>query len=154
MVTSVHLVTGAAIGAATGNIYLASVLAFSTHYLLDAVPHWCQKPVKNYKEGGWKKADKIDLLIKASEPVLGILLTAYFVFHAPAHLVMPMIFGAFFGWLPDLLVFLEWKFGIPRPKPLKVFEQKFHKHLYSFWGVVPQVIFFLGILYYLHIVIL
>ena len=154
MVTSIHLVTGAAIGAATGNIYLAAVLSFGTHYLLDAIPHCCWKPVKNYKEGGWEKADKVDLIIKSIEPVLGILITTYFVYHAPSNLVMPMIFGAFFGWLPDLLVFLEWKFGIQRPKPLKMFEEKFHHHLSSFWGIVPQIIFVLCVLYYLHILII
>lgn len=154
MVTSVHLVTGAAIGVATGNVYVASVFAFGAHYLLDAIPHWSWKPVKNYKEGGWRKANKIDLMIKSFEPILGILFTTYFVYHAPSYLVMPMIFGAFFGWMPDLLVFLKWKFGIPSPKPLQVFEEKFHKHVDSFWGIVWQVIFFLGILYYLYSILL
>lgn len=154
MVTSVHLLTGAAIGAATGDIYSAAILSFGTHYLLDAVPHWCWKPVKNYKEGGWKKADKLDLIIKGLEPLLGIILTTYFVHQVPNNLVMPMICGAFFGWLPDLLVFLEWKFKINRPKPLKIFEEKFHRHLYSIGGIIPQILIMIGTLYYFRIFIL
>ena len=152
MVTTPHLLTGAVIGYATGDIVYASVLSFAVHYLLDAVPHACWKPVKNYKEAGWRGADKVDALIKGAEPALGIAIVAYFASQVPSELLAPVLFGAFFGWFPDLLTFLEWGFGWKRPYPLREFELRYHRHLNTLTGVLPQVAVSAAALYYMFVV--
>ena len=50
MLTSIHLVAGAAIGKATGSFWLAIPISVISHYLLDIIPHYNQKPVENYLE--------------------------------------------------------------------------------------------------------
>lgn len=140
MLTSTHLLAGAAIGKLTGNVYLAIPIAFFTHYLLDAVPHYNQKPVKNYKELGFKGTDKKDLLIKALEPAVGLALTAFLIFGTGQGAAAPLYLGAFFGWLPDFLVFLEWKHNIPRPTLIQKFEKAFHRHTEFINGILSQII--------------
>jgi hypothetical protein len=143
MVTSVHLVFGAAVGVALKNPAVVVPVAFCTHYLLDAVPHYAPKPVRGFKEGGFGKTDWLDLSLKAVEPILGIVITALLFFNAEAKLKLALLLGAVFGWLPDLLVFLEWKFGIKRPEPFRSFEVKTHKHTGGLRGVWPQAVVFL-----------
>lgn len=140
MLTSAHLLAGAAIGKLAGNVYLAIPIAFFSHYLLDAVPHYNQKPVINYKELGFKGADKTDLLIKALEPAIGLALTAHLIFGIPQATTLPLYLGAFFGWLPDLLVFLEWKHNIPTPSLIQKFEKAFHRHTNFINGILSQII--------------
>ncbi|MEK7664237.1 MAG: hypothetical protein AAB340_02250 [Patescibacteria group bacterium] len=149
MITIIHLLAGAVVGHVLGNIYAAAIFSFVTHYLLDAVPHWSWKPLKNYKDGGWKNADKLDFFIKAIDPVVGIGLCLYFLYHIPVNLVPSVVVGIIFGWLPDLMVFLEWKFGIAMPLFIRKFENKFHQHEYSFSGIIPQIIVGVLCLYYL-----
>lgn len=142
MVTSVHLVFGAAVGVVLKNPALVVPVAFCTHYLLDAVPHYAPKPVKGFKEGGFSGTNWLDLSLKAVEPVLGIMLIALLCFNLETKLKLPLILGAVFGWLPDFLVFLEWKFGIKRPNPFRWFEVKTHKHTGGLRGILPQVMVF------------
>lgn len=140
MLTTAHLLTGAAIGKLTGNVYLTIPLAFLTHYFLDAIPHHNQKPVKNYKELGFKGADKVDLLIKSSEPLAGLLVTAYLIFGYNQSALATMVLGAFFGWLPDLLVFLRWKYGVRLPYLIVKFETTLHRHTTFKKGILSQII--------------
>ena len=105
MLTTAHLLTGAAVGKITGNVFLAIPWLFLLHYILDAIPHWNQKPVLGYKESGFNGAVKADLFIKATEPALGLVLTTYLIFTQNQNIILAMVLGAFFGWFPDLLVF-------------------------------------------------
>ncbi len=140
MVTSVHLLVGAAIGKAIGKVYVAIPVAIISHYLLDAIPHYNPKPVKSFKEKGLRGANKKDLLLKALEPLIGIGLLSYLIyFKNNSNLIM--VTGAFFGWLPELLTFLDWKFNINcRPTLIKKFEISCHRHVSFFIGTIPQVI--------------
>ncbi len=140
MVTSVHLLAGAALGAIFKQPILVVPIAFSTHYLLDAVPHYAPKPVKNFKEKGIKGMSFFDMAIKAIEPVLGVILVAMLIQSAPTDLLVPMALGALFGWLPDFFVFLEWKYGINRPWPFRDFEIRTHRHIGGIRGILPQIL--------------
>lgn len=148
MLTSVHLFVGAALGKATGNVYVTIPVAMVSHYLLDMIPHYNPKPVKSYKEKGLCEANKKDLLMKSLEPLIGIALLGYFI-SLNETLGLVMITGAFFGWLPDLFIFLEWKFNIIcRPRLIKNFETVCHYHITFIIGTIPQVIIsLLAVLY-------
>lgn len=140
MLTSVHLFVGAAIGEATGNVWVTIPVALISHYLIDTIPHYNPKPVKSYREKGLGGADKKDLLLKALEPLIGIGLLAFLIYMKD-HLAVVMIIGAFFGWLPDLAIFLEWKYNIKcRPAFIRQFETAFHPHTSFVVGSIPQVI--------------
>lgn len=140
MLTSVHLLTGAAIGKLTGNVYLTIPAAFLFHYILDAIPHYNQKPVLDFKEQGLMGANKIDLAVKALEPALGLALTVYLIFGKNHVAFTAMALGAFFCWLPDLLVYLRWKHGIRLPSPIVKFETTLHRHTGFKKGILSQII--------------
>jgi len=148
MITSTHLFIGAAIGKATGNLFLAIPLAFVSHFLLDAIPHYNPKQVKSYLEKGLRGVDKKDLLLKSIEPLIGISIVGYAIY-MQSELALVMSLGALFGWLPDLFVFLEWKFN-GNSGIIRKIETYYHKHTKSFFfGVVPQILISVLALLYL-----
>jgi hypothetical protein len=137
MLTTAHLLLGAAIGKATNNPLLTVVLAFGTHYILDAIPHYSEKPITNFQESGIKRSNILEIVVKSIEPALGIILTLVLIFRFNSTKALPMVLGSFFGWLPDLMVLLDWKFGIPRPRLIAEFEKKYHHHTTFVKSVVP-----------------
>lgn len=151
MLTSVHVFVGAAIGKATGNIYVTIPIAIVSHYLLDAIPHYAPKPVRSYKDKGLRGADKKDLLLKGLEPLLGVVLCSYLIY-LTNNSRLAMITGGFFGWMPDFFVFLDWKYGVKFHLPLvHRLETMVHRHIYSVIGLVPQVVILvLAIIYILR----
>lgn len=140
MVTTVHLITGAAIGALIKEPLLVGPISFSVHYLLDAIPHYAPQPVKGFKTGGLKGTHFRDLAIKSVEPLIGVILVTILICRATDSLVLSMVVGAFFGWLPDFFVFLEWKYNLNRPWPFRNFEIKTHRHANGIRGMLPQVV--------------
>ena len=139
MITTVHLFTGAVIGkAAAENIYFSIPIAFLSHYFLDIIPHYSPKPVKSYLEKGLLWANKKDLILKSVEPLFGLFLVFYFIFVYNENFVWPMALGAFFGWLPDFLVFLKWKYSIKiHPQFLK--NNIAYRHISFFPGIIIQI---------------
>lgn len=150
MLTSVHLVTGAAIGKLTGNLWISIPIALLSHYLLDIIPHYNPKPVKGYQEGGFLKSDKKDLMVKSLEPLMGILVVLYSAFYLNRNIFWIMILSAFFAWLPDLIIFLRWRYGVNIPLPLvgKI-ERDWHRHTSFLTGTLIQIFIFLISLYYI-----
>jgi len=142
MVTSVHLFVGAAIGKAVGNVYITIPVAMISHYLLDAIPHYNPKPVKSFRETGLGGANKKDLILKALEPLIGVSLLSFLIYlnNSPTPV---MVIGGFFGWLPDLLTFLEWKYGINCCPILVRFEKTVHRHAPFVTGILSQAIILL-----------
>ncbi|HEY4506742.1 MAG TPA: hypothetical protein VJH71_01075 [Candidatus Paceibacterota bacterium] len=140
MLTTVHLLTGAALGKLTGNWLGATVLSYALHHLLDSIPHFNPSPVKGYLEGHIKGADIRDLFLKSLEPVLAIIGTLYLIFWNPSEIRIYMIFGAIFSWLPDLFVFIDWKFNKPWVKFFTKIEKRFHRHTRFLPGVISQIL--------------
>lgn len=149
MVISVHFLVGAAIGKLTGNSFIAAPLSFASHYALDMVPHWQPAAVKNYKEAGFRGADKRDLLMKAIEPLCGVVITgALIYFNREA--MAPMLVGAVFNLIPDILPFLEWGFGLKsRPRFLQWFEATWHGQAKFTTGLALQFVVFAPITLYM-----
>lgn len=148
MIGTVHLLFGAAIGKFVGDPFLTIILAFVTHYLIDWIPHCQAKAVKGYREHGLLGCDKKDLALKSIEPVLGLILLFYLVSKHDGSAGI-MLLGAFFGLLPDLLTFVEWKYGKrARPPYIADFERKFHRHI-GVIGIIPQILVMILCLLYL-----
>ena len=139
MLTSVHLLTGAAIGKLTGNWWSAILLSYAFHHIFDSIPHYNPQPVKGYLEGHLGGADKRDLILKSLEPALGIAATLYLIFSNPLDLRSSMVLGAVFGWLPDLFVFLEWKFKKRFARFFTRIEKHFHQHTSFLPGMLSQI---------------
>lgn len=140
MLTSVHLITGAGLGAVTGNVYVAAVASFVVHYALDAVPHFSFRPVKSSKQSSWRTVNFKDFVLKSIEPLLGIAFVLFLVSRQTDYgIALAMVSGAVFGFLPDLLVFLEWKWGLRRPKLIRLVENATHRHNYSTFGILTNI---------------
>lgn len=152
MLTTVHLVCGAAIGKATGYWWLTVPFSFISHYILDALPQYNQKPVGGYLKGGFKGSNKRDLIFKSIEPIIGVGIVGYLVMISEIRVAPLIVLGAFFGWLPDLLVFIKWKYNIElRFKILEKIEQKFHKHTSFLLGSLLQLAILTLVLVYLFL---
>ncbi len=140
MIATPHIFFGAMLGKWIGNPFLTIIISFLTHYLLDLIPHYQPRPIKGYKEGGLREMDKKDWLLKSIEPTLGISFLAAFIFTAEGN-TLSMMLGAFFGFLPDFIWFIEWKFGYRLfPFPTFQLEHKYHRHVSFIKGIVPQII--------------
>ena len=127
-------------GKATGNFWVAAVLSFVFHHVLDSIPHYNPKPVKGFLEGHIKGSDKHELVLKSLEPALAIIVTLYLITLNRSDLRIPMIVGAIFGWLPDLFVFLDWKFNNRFAKFFSRIEKRFHRHTTFLPGTISQIL--------------
>jgi len=90
MIATTHLITGAVVGALCPNWWLAAILAILLHYLLDAVPH------KDFDDD---KGFQINAPIIA-DGVFGLLIIFLFYFFGKHN--FNLVWGAFFGLLPDM----------------------------------------------------
>ncbi len=140
MIATPHIFFGAMLGKWIGNPVLTIIAAFFTHYLLDLVPHYQPRPIKGYKEGGLRGMDKKDWLLKSIEPILGISALAGIIFTAEGD-TLSMALGAIFGFLPDFIWFIEWKYGFRLfPFPTFQLEHRLHRHIEFIPGIIPQIV--------------
>lgn len=141
MLLTPHVAVGAAIGASTENLTYIIVLAFMSHFILDALPHTDWGTWHEYKDFVLEKKDYILLLAD----VICILILIYILWDnilSNQYIVL----GMFFAILVDLIDNVPfWKYNI---RKLPVFSQlhKFHR-LFHFkikpnywqWGVLTQI---------------
>lgn len=152
MLTSVHLITGAGLGMATGDVYVAAATSFVLHYAMDAIPHFSFRPVKSSEKSSWRTVHFGDFVLKSIEPLLGIAFVLFLVSKQTDYgIALAMVSGAVFGFLPDLLVFLEWKWGLRRPKLIRLVENATHKHNYNTFGILTNIFAGLPFVIYLAI---
>lgn len=144
MLATTHLLVSALIISESPSpaIGLSLILAF--HYLLDIIPHW---DTGSGMTRGLKTKKKafFDTLIDLA--VGGVLIFLFFQKGKP---FSPLLWGGvILGILPDLLEFPALFFNF-RPFPLNVLE-KFHNKLHQKaklpWGLIPQIIIILSILF-------
>ncbi len=138
MILFVHMLLGAAIGSYVNNIYLAIILAFLSHYLLDFIPH-ADYSLKNTDKKGWILILP-NILKIAGDLFLGILLIWMF---SKNH---PIIYAcAFFAILPDGLTVLN---NLIPNKILEIHRnlhiEKIHflknKKISNFWRIGSEII--------------
>jgi len=139
MLIIVHFLVGAAMVHIVKPLYLALILAFLSHYLLDALPHTDYPGIKNIEERGWKKArpEFIRIAIKVSlEIFIGISLIFIL-----SNNFLAALLGAIAAALPDSRNILNIIF--PKNRFL-IFEQRFHS--FAHWPENKKIPFPLGIL--------
>lgn len=133
MITTPHAVTGAAIGAITGQWWLTVPLAILSHYTLDTIPHWQETlPPYTPTRRTWTRIP-IDLALAGT---LVTLLTLWWPERAGT-----IWLGAIMGNLPDADVLLilkpQWKRGwLAREY---AWHCRIQRETASWWGLVPQV---------------
>ena len=148
MILTTHLLVGAAIASKMPQpTFLALVLAFLSHYLLDLLPH-SEYLIKNIKGRRWHKSF-LDFSKIGIDIGLGTLLILIFSKNAP------IIFAAaFLAILPDAFTLLN---SIWPNKVLKIHEdfhtKKIHflkyKKISLFWRISSQILVLLAAIYFL-----
>lgn len=120
MLLTVHATAGALIGQQINNPYLAFVLAFISHFILDMIPHGDQDWIEEYKGNQKAKVKKIISIVTLDILALLALLISKYYFNSfvPTLNVVAGIIG---GVLPDLLV------GIHELSN-KLFKKFYHFH--------------------------
>lgn len=148
MILLVHMLFGAAIGASIKNVYLALILAFLSHYLLDLFPH-IEYSIKTVGEKQWHKSlsNAIKVLL---DFCLGALLILIF-----SRYTLAIFSCALLAILPDCLSLLGAIF------PNKIFKihnylhwEKIHflrdKKISNLWRIFTQVLVVVISLLLLH----
>lgn len=134
MFITVHVATGAAIASLVPNPLVAVPLAFASHFVLDAIPHW-HDILKS------EEPTRRTVKIAGTDLLVAIALTAYLIFAAGN---MILSYGIVAGTIMDTDVVLYplcenrgWR------KLWPSFISKLHGGIQnetkSLWGVAPQV---------------
>lgn len=143
MTATNHAITGALIGLVVGNPIIAIPVAFASHFILDAIPHFGD--VEHNSEWVNSKAFKYMLL---AEPVICFTIVLLLFIAHPAHWLTAS-FAAFFATSPDLF----WIEGFIHAKRTGVWVWsknpflRFHDWIQWFQrpiGIVTEVAWLLG----------
>jgi hypothetical protein len=132
MVLTTHAAIGGFIGAvAAQNPALAAVAGFSSHFIMDTIPHWDYKLSSTVVDKNDRlntnmtikgKAFFTDLIKIGFDFCLGIALVILLFYSESRVVLIGALIGAFCAILPDPLQFVYWKF---KREPL-ISLQKFH----------------------------
>jgi hypothetical protein len=127
MLYGIHLIAGAAIGKSVGNWWLASIIAFASHFVLDALPHG-DYPLDSFKSrqpltaAFWRNIKWVVLDLGLAVSI--VLLTLGNKMSAKIWLMMLL------AWLPDVLVSLA---GIFKHNKLLGKHLHFHHQTIHNW---------------------
>lgn len=110
MTATNHALTGALIGLVVGQPVIAIPVAFLSHFVCDAIPHYGQTT-----ENVWSKIFKVYLLIDA---LLCVGLVGALTYRHPVHWLLASI-CAFLATSPDLYWIPRFTFGLRNHKPMK-----------------------------------
>ena len=146
MLATTHSLVSALIISESPSPAIGLPLVIIFHYLLDLIPHW---DTGSGMTRGLKTKKKafFDTIIDLA--VAGILVFIFFQKDKP---FSPLLWGGvILGILPDLLEFPALFFDF-RPFPLINVLEKFHTDIIHRrsklpWGLIPQIIIILGILF-------
>lgn len=136
MTLGTHAIVGAAVASALpSHPALGFVLGFSSHFLIDAIPHWdyvllsAQKDPANplNNEIALNRDFVIDLFKMGADTAVGLLLVLVLFGLSGAEILWTSLWGAVGGLLPDALqfVYLKWKH-----EPM-ISLQRFHLWIHS-----------------------
>lgn len=144
MLSTAHSITSAFIVSKIPNPLLAFPTIIAAHYLCDAIPHWdTGTGLMTGKKN--KKAAFFQTLIDLA--LAGILIFFFFQRSKP---LSPFLWtGVILGIAPDLAEFPAIFFNF-RPFPinwLEKFHYRFHQGLRFPWGLIPQIIIILLVIF-------
>lgn len=151
MIVAVHTIAGGVVGELTDNWFLAFVLGIILHFLFDAVPHY--DSVDNHR-WSWKQIAYTSLDFIVSFVLI------FFVLNQPLNfswVKTPFFWGAFGGFLPDLLDNVPfWSEAFRTSKlgsKIHYFHEIIHPRKQIFWlGMSLQVMLLAGFIW-LHFMI-
>jgi len=163
MILTTHAITGATLASLMPNHpVLGFVAGFTSHFLLDAIPHW-DYPISSMKTDQDNPLNNsmvvnkyfyIDLIKFGIDGLLGLFLS--FVLFGVIHQSSPFIIfiGAIGGMAPDVLQFFYWKWKCKLLESL----QKFHLSIHSkielnnqpIFGILLQIVFIYLIVFVLR----
>lgn len=122
MLLGTHLLAGAAVGEAVGNPFLAFLLGFILHFVLDAIPH--------FDTTDDHKFTYRQILLIAIEGIIGIIIFIYCYLNFSSHKA-GFLAGAFGSILPDLIDYVPfWDKSFQRTRFGRVFHN-FHNKIQS-----------------------
>ncbi len=101
MLSTAHVLVGAALGSVTGDVYLAALAGLLSHHVMDLVPHWdpgsWHYPNKQFK---WTKRDwQVAIIDNIIFVLIWLLLLGLF-WGQP--LMWPVLVGGFMAVFPDI----------------------------------------------------
>ncbi|MCX6813375.1 MAG: hypothetical protein NTV77_02785 [Candidatus Azambacteria bacterium] len=114
MILASHIIVSGLLGATTQNYFLAAVFGFTSHYILDAIPHWDylsdEFELRTKTEKDFIKNKKFwrELINVALDILIGLGLLFIFLKYYKNPQIIPAIIGISFGVLPDPLGLLYW----------------------------------------------
>lgn len=140
MLLTPHAMVGAAIGASTDNLVYIIILAFMSHFILDALPHFDWGTWHGYKEFELERKD----YVMAGIDIAMVLIFTYYLWHNTYD--NKLLIGAFFAILPDLFDNVPfWKDTLRKYAPFKhlhSLHKLIHfqiKEKYWIWGILTQI---------------
>lgn len=140
MLATVHLLTGAMLGATLPNTAAVVIVSILSHYVLDALPHIDPDTFRNDKTQPYSRTQIAVFAIDAIS-----VLTFLFLFFNYRQQWLPIIIGSLAAQLPDLLMPLEgytWYAPFAKAHQLCHWnKQKAHLRHWFLIGIVSQVTF-------------
>ena len=115
MIFLAHALLGTLIGKSFSNLLLIAVLAFISHFILDALPHLDTGSFKKSRDENTLR----DWLFILFDVLVGVAFVIYFALKLAS---WPIIVGGFFAVLPDVIDGFAWLFKLER----KPFFKQFH----------------------------
>jgi hypothetical protein len=134
MILSTHALVGAAIGAClSSNPAAAAAVAFGSHFVLDAIPHW-DYPIRSAsltpQSGVPIRLDRtliLDLLTFGFDALLGVT-AGMLVFGSTGNRWVVLV-GAIAAMLPDPLQLIPSRYAYEPLRTIQIFHRKIHSKL-------------------------
>jgi hypothetical protein len=154
MILITHILVGAAIGILIPNYWPVFIIAFASHFLLDAIPHWEYK-IQLLRDRAEKRKGVLNIINvirgggalvilgkMALDFSLGLSLVALST--RSSSVQNHAIFGALSATLPDAFLGLYWITKTPLLEKLARFHRFVHpknnKKIPTLWGVSTQIV--------------
>lgn len=129
MLETPHSLLGGAVGAATGNPFVAAPAGFVSHFAGDILPHW--NPNFPFKSRGLYAFVIADFVL-----ALALVIVFYVLWPERPEIAV----GAFFGTLPDIILGIRFTFKV---RWLRTYERAhgfIHNEVSMLAGIPPQVV--------------
>jgi hypothetical protein len=136
------MLVGAAIGYKIHNYWLAFILAFLSHFILDAIPHR-EYEIDSLIEKKVSRKSIFDLFQVFLDCAIGLAIILIFIEKSPY--ITYALLGAFAAMIPDGLTFLHWQTNAPWLKKITDFHRfTIHREEKTplFWGIASQLVIF------------
>jgi hypothetical protein len=150
MLWIIHTLIGIIIGLLFNNPFIIIPVAFLSHFIFDAIPHWDGDfDKKRFEKTGIAKIKKSVFIIRTIDMIFSMLLLAYFFYITKNNY---LLLGVFFSLLPDFIkigyygIINKIKFF----KDYLIFHSKIQKETSILKGLIIQIIFFLLLIWIIY----